>query len=519
MPRQAPVLNNVTVIIPYYQTPESLSRLLGNLNDAVQVIVVSNCQEQRPLHLSRNVQWLDMPFNSGFSAAANRGADKAKTEWLFFANADLALTPELLDLLVTEAGNRNLDALSPRLVDHQLVDQAGYHAPFLSPAAIIWEYSPLRRMGSFPFQRQTVLPGGALLIKRSGYQDLQGWDERLWLWWEDVDLSQRLLQKGFALGTSTQIKVEHIGGESFSPLAAQWKKAVFFQSLKIMTKKHWPQLGIVWSILLGRFACAVLYPVDDQLDASVVVPNMRKELLESFLADNIDYFDFSRHEVIIVSSAPDLMDLRIQYPQVIFVALEKNDGFAATVNIGFRRARGKFVGTINDDVQLPKNWIEILKGFPGKRVGSVMPHVVTPNGDTESYGVSVSPQGKALANTDETLHPQTVNAAAVFFSREALEEVGLFDERFGSYLEDVDLGLRMGAAGFTHVVMPAISVIHKRHQTSKRIPVKKAWLDCKNWWLIVLKPYWRTYWLRNGVGILIERLRNLNGLVKAWKTN
>src|SRR5690606_22087632 len=115
------------------------------------------------------------------------------------------------------------------------------------------------------------------------------------------------------------------------------------------------------------------------------------------------------------------------------------------------------------------------------KVGSVMPKVVDPNGNVESFGISVLPNGKAIPNIKPTQAAETVNAAAVLFSRTALEKVGLFDERFGSYLEDVDLGLRMSKAGFKHVVVPEVTVVHHKHQTSKSIPVRKAWYDFKNW--------------------------------------
>jgi GT2 family glycosyltransferase len=129
----------------------------------------------------------------------------------------------------------------------------------------------------------------------------------------------------------------------------------------------------------------------------------------------------------------------------------------------------------------------------------------------------VLPQGKAerVTSLEEKTATNAFNAAAVLFNRKALSEVGLFDERFGSYLEDIDLGLRMTNRGWHHVTDTSVSITHLGQQTSKAKPVKKAWQDCKNWWLVVINNYSLDMWLRYFPQILLERARNVSGLFKA----
>ncbi len=165
---------------------------------------------------------------------------------------------------------------------------------------------------------------------------------------------------------------------------------------------------------------------------------------------------------------------------------------------------------------LQVHWVEGLTKHAKKGAGSVSPQVVSPRGEVESLGVHVDMRGRAetLKNNNATKLRNTFNAAAVLLTRPALEKVGLFDEKFGSYLEDIDLGWRMTRAGFTHEVAPEVIITHLKHQTSARFPTKKAWLDLKNWWLVLIKNLTLWQWLRFFPSIMIERMRNLSGFLK-----
>ncbi len=128
----------------------------------------------------------------------------------------------------------------------------------------------------------------------------------------------------------------------------------------------------------------------------------------------------------------------------------------------------------------------------------------------------VLPFGKAepiKSPTDSQI--DSFNGAAVLFNRQALEKVGLFDERFGSYLEDIDLGLRLKKYGWQNRVVSEAKVRHIGQQTSQSRKKTKAWQDVKNWWLVMLKNYSLEHWLKYFPQIMVERLRNVSGFLKA----
>ena len=485
--------------------------------DRFPVYVLENNPAAKEKGEEKNVSLIHSPINTGFSKAANEGWRRAQTEYLLFLNDDCLITPEQIQLLLTEMETKRLDAVSPVLVNQAGKIQQSYQQalPTFTELAIAW--SPLHRLFKLP-KTELTLPGACLLIRRQVLEELGGWDERFWLWWEDADLSYRLKQAGYSFEICENILVEHIGAESFAPLETEWKQQVFFHSLRLFADKHFSSWqSRVIKKLTRRFDRHYLYPVDPALRASIVVPNMRKELLSSFLEHHASSWDQKKDELIIVTSARGVSELQTKYPWVVWIQLEHNKGFADTVNIGLRRARGQWLGTVNDDVILPDDWLKKLIEAAQPQAGSLAPVVRRPSGEVESAGVSYQIRGKAEPVTaihSESTNTDTVNAAAVLFKHEAVEDVGLFDERFGSYLEDVDLGLRLRRAGWKNQVVSKVEVIHLGHQTSSSRPLYTYWLNVKNWWLLLLKNYSLKQWLSNLGPILLERGRNISGLLK-----
>lgn len=512
--------SSLTLIIPHYNTPKSLQSLVESLADTFPIVVVDNASEIRP-KLPKSVQLIENVHNLGFSHACNQGAAVADTPWILFLNPDVGITVEQVNTLQRIARDEKWDVVSPLLVNDDGEVQWNYHRSRFSLSSVLSEYTPLKQL-SLQFNRvtrQSILPGGCLLILRDVLNAVGGWDERFWLWWEDADLSERLYRARKQLTIVDSVQVTHLGGESFRPLQKSWRYDVFFHSLRIYAHRHLSE----WSAaavdgVTSRFSTALLYPADPNIRASIVVPNVRHDLLTDFLKTNLRHIDVQQDELIVVTSQEGIGEWRRQYPNVVFVGLERNRGFAHTVNTGFRRARGQYLITVNDDTILESTWVDKMVKAVKKNTGSVSPRVVSPVGEVESLGVHVEPKGKARPLTKlSSTPPNAFNAAAVLLTRAAIESVGLFDERFGSYLEDIDLGLRMHRQGWKHRLADEATVVHLRHQTSQSHPRRKAWQDVKNWWMVVFKNTSVAEWFRYGPAILIERLRNLSGFLKQFR--
>jgi len=510
---------NISVVIVHWNSIELLDKQLSclDLPHSTDIIVVDNASSVSVISLQKkfpNVNFILNVVNRGFAFACNQGLRASTGKWVLFLNPDVEINANQITQMVEYATKYGYVAVSP------LFKSKDYQKPLPSLRSILSEFTPLSKVISIHDFANKTLVGGCLVIQREVLESLHGWDERFFLWFEDSDLTKMLQLEHRQYGFYSNSGIGHIGGSTFLYLDDQMKKNIFFHSLNLFSQKYFDLVtSATIKRITQRFMRTKLLVPDINLKVSIVVPNLKFELLESFLNENYRYFDFKTEELILVTSSDQYESLRAKYPEAIFIYQSKNQGFAQTVNTGIRRARGLYIGTVNDDIILNESWLSpILCALTAsEKIGSVSPIIKKRDGTIESIGVNVLPIGKAVVLIDikEVVQSSAFNAAAVVFSREALEDQGLFDEHFESYLEDIDLGLRFSRNGWKNVAICSSSVIHFGQQTSTSMHAYKNWLDVRNWWLVMFKNYTYQDWLNNLVPILIERGRNIAGLLKS----
>ncbi len=507
---------HLTIGIIHFNNPQLLEQQLNALacTGSHEVIVVDNASSNSLASLQKqfpHVHFILNTLNRGFAGAANQILSTARGKWILFLNPDAHLRREKVEELIEYAQTHDLDACSP----HHL--SANYRKPLASFWSLVVEFSPLARIIPLSMFPQPTLVGGCLLIKKQVLREIGGWDERFFLWFEDTDLTKKLLLQKYCIGICSTITIDHEGAADLQKLPIAQARSLFFTSLYAYAEKYFAWWQVLFlDILIKRFSTHKLLPADHRIEASIVVPNVRYTLLSTFLHQNYHFFDFAKQEVIVVTSAERLQQLQHDFPQIIFIKQSKRYGFAHNVNTGFQRARGRFLGTVNDDTILSAQWIEKLLILTDEKTGSLSPCICTPQGTIESCGIEVLPIGKAVPLKEPRLRVATdaFNGACVLLQRAVLDRIGLFDEMFGSYLEDIDLGLRLKNHGFENISTNTVKITHLGQQTSHQITPHKAWLDMKNWWLVVLKNFGWPHWLQYAPGILVERGRNFSGLLK-----
>lgn len=198
---------------------------------------------------------------------------------------------------------------------------------------------------------------------------------------------------------------------------------------------------------------------------------------------------------------------------------EEGYGFAKGVNRGIRKGKSPYIALINDDVVLEKNWLEealrVLETH--LHCAAVATRVLTYDGKyIDSRGMDIEGKGKAKKRGEGEKEREVfgVPCSAALFRRDALDRVGLFDEDFIAYEEDVDISFRLRLSGFTIFYAPKAVALHRIHATSKNLGNFKVRMDAKNWIYIILKNYPLPLILHFAPQIIIERLRNLVGLIK-----
>jgi len=231
----APARPRVTVAIVSWNTRELLSRCLASLRQDVDarragVWVVDNGSDDGSAEAVRNgAPWahlLQPGRNLGFGAAVNLVAAQSDSEWLACANADVALTSGALERLLLRAQERSdIGCVAPRLVLPDGRTQQSVHPFPTVPFALAFQFG-LHRLnpslgarfcleGFWDPQVGRDVPwaiGAFLLLRRAAFDSVGGFDERQWLYAEDLDLGWRLHDRGWATRYEPHAIVQHEAG-------------------------------------------------------------------------------------------------------------------------------------------------------------------------------------------------------------------------------------------------------------------------------------------------------------------
>ena len=187
-------------------------------------------------------------------------------------------------------------------------------------------------------------------------------------------------------------------------------------------------------------------------------------------------------------------------PEVPCLVHSANKGFAGGNNPGIKEALIKgaqYILIINPDVRVGKSFIKpLLKNFDGdEKVGIVAPAIRHRQKGNTVYGLEGKvdwhlgkPEHRNQKNIEETgpISAEFVTFACVLIKASTFEKVGLLDERFFMYCEDVDFCLRAKKKGIKIILDPTVVVDHNTSSSFSR-PTQKLPISFKSHLLFVLK--------------------------------
>jgi len=168
----------VSVVIVTYNSAHCLPQALRSLPAGVEAIVVDNASADRSAEIAEQLgaRVIRNARNLGFGRACNRGAAVARGEFLLFFNPDAVMAPGALKALVAAAK------------DHP--EAAAFQANLVRPTA---DPADEACEGVRPAEH---LLGAALFVRKADFDAVGGFDENIFLYYEDTDLSVRLAARG-----------------------------------------------------------------------------------------------------------------------------------------------------------------------------------------------------------------------------------------------------------------------------------------------------------------------------------
>jgi hypothetical protein len=205
-------------------------------------------------------------------------------------------------------------------------------------------------------------------------------------------------------------------------------------------------------------------------------------------------------EVIVVDNAStdgSLAMLARDFPEVKGIASVDNIGFSGANNIAMREATGDFYLLLNNDAVVTPGAVDTMLRIMQEKpdVGALGPLLRNEDGSVQlSYGSMISlhteaiqrflTRGNARGNplvrrlvenrSKKEAYPDWVSGACMMLRAEILEKVGLFDDCFFMYSEEVDLCERIRRAGYRVFYTPETEVIHVGGKSTEANPEKAA---------------------------------------------
>ena len=225
-----------------------------------------------------------------------------------------------------------------------------------------------------------------------------------------------------------------------------------------------------------------------------------RELLERLLA-SLEAQTEAAAELLVVDNgstdgAPELA--RARGARVI--PMGRNAGFAAAVNRGIRESRGEWIAVLNSDVELaPDYFAKLLAACSadtwfatGKILAAASDHRIDATFDLLCRGGAAWRVGNGRADGPASSLARPIWSApwtAALFRAELFQRVGLLEESFESYLEDVDFGLRSAAQGLAGQYVPEALAWHRGSATLGRWHPETVRRMARNQLLLLARHY------------------------------
>lgn len=209
-----------SLITVCYQTPHLIRLLLRGLERAqlsfpCEYFLVDNGHDGTADMVRANFPWVQVisaPGNVGFAAGNNLAIREAKGEYIILVNPDLTVMPGEMEKLVSFAdAHPEYGLIGPRL-EHPNGERQATSTRFPSPFMPLysrtllgrapWGQRALERYHQADYDHETVyetdaLYGAAMLIRRSVFERIGLFDERFFMYYEDIDLCRRAWAAGF----------------------------------------------------------------------------------------------------------------------------------------------------------------------------------------------------------------------------------------------------------------------------------------------------------------------------------
>ncbi len=504
-----------SIVIPVFNKVEftraCLKKLYENTDAGLfEIIIVDNASsdgtaaflEKAQKHFP-NLKVISNTENAGFSGANNQGARMAQGKYILMLNNDTEPQPGWLEAMLEIAEHDSrVGAVGSKLlfpdgtIQHAgvaIYDDSAWGGETFVPRHVYYTHA-----ADYPDANKArcyqVLTGAALLIRKKLYDAMNGLDERFWNGYEDVDFCLRLGEKGYLCVYQPKSVIVHhesqSGSERFRKVNHNIRLLAELWDDKIKHDVRITQNNQIEVLPTRRFfdyegpAGTTLNTDDPRPLVSIIMLTCNAlEYTKKCVASLYEH-TFYPFELILVDNASSdgtrgyLKKLSRQKENITLVLNKQNKGFAAGNNQGVKKARGRYIMLLNNDVIVSTGWLEEMVsayerddqiGMVGPLTNSIsglqmlqnLPYKDIPGFHKFAAEFRAAHRGKVTPR-------RRIAGFAVLMSRELYRQVKGLDESFGvGNFEDDDLCLKVREKGYAIMVAEGAFIHHFGSQSFK----------------------------------------------------
>jgi len=252
----------ISIIIVNYKVPQCLLEALASLRlaelyDRSEVIVVDNASNDNSRELITSnfeeVQWIQLKKNIGFGKACNVGAATANGKYLLLLNPDTIVSSLTLKNAVEFMEARpKAGLMGPKILNPDGTLQLSCRRSDPTPAVAFYYFSGLSRL--FPKSKRfgrynltymdenktaqvDVVSGSFMFMTFHLFKTIGGFDERFFMYGEDIDLCFRIREEGYEVWYYPTVEIVHLKGKSSAKRQIR-SRFYFYEAMIIYSRKY-----------------------------------------------------------------------------------------------------------------------------------------------------------------------------------------------------------------------------------------------------------------------------------------
>ena len=258
----------ISIVIILYKSKDYINNCIESIinshlyDEVLEILIINNDTTEQYNFNNEKIIFYSMNKNLGYSKAMNFGISKALGKYILTLNPDTILSRNTIDVMLeTYRSYDNVGVVGVKVLNNDNTFQLSSIRKFPTPFILITKI--LNKFFNFipnlynysnidinNFQDVDAISGCCMMIKKNTFKKLLGFDERFFMYFEDTDLCNRLVNNGNRVIYNPKTSINHFKGGSLSIFEKRFFNYKFYISMFRFIKKYYFKYITFLSLIL-----------------------------------------------------------------------------------------------------------------------------------------------------------------------------------------------------------------------------------------------------------------------------